>query len=67
MKVQNIFLNIIIVVLIGYTNAFAQPGPIEDEIPIDGGASLLAAAGIAYGAKKIYDFRKEKNKSDEEL
>ena len=31
------------------------PGP-----PIDGGLSLLLAAGGAYGAKKLYDSRKEK-------
>ena len=33
-------------------------------IPIDGGASLLAAAGIGYGVKKLYDSRKEKKTPD---
>lgn len=28
-------------------------------IPLDGGISLLIAAGIALGGKKIYDFRKK--------
>lgn len=38
------------------------PGPDPDtEIPIDGGVSLLVAAGIAYGAKKAYDKRKKNN------
>lgn len=30
------------------------------EIPLDGGVSLLIAAGVAYGAKKIRDYRKNK-------
>jgi hypothetical protein len=31
-------------------------------IPIDGGVSLLIAAGAAYGAKKLYDQRKKNTK-----
>lgn len=30
-------------------------------VPLDGGISLLIAAGIAYGGKKIYDSRTRKN------
>ncbi|MCC6180926.1 MAG: hypothetical protein IT237_03730 [Bacteroidia bacterium] len=30
-------------------------------VPIDGGISLLIAAGAIYGGKKLYDARKEKN------
>ena len=30
-------------------------------IPLDGGVSLLIAAGVAYGGKKIYDSRTKKN------
>ncbi len=33
-------------------------------VPLDGGLSLLVAAGVGYGAKKIADNRK-KNKSEE--
>lgn len=48
--------------------AYAQGGGGEDgetpdpdaAIPIDGGVSILAAAGVAYGAKKIYS-QKRKN------
>jgi hypothetical protein len=43
-------------------NAFAQSGgPVPDPqaVPIDGGVSLLAAAGIAYGAKKLHERRKK--------
>jgi len=48
---------------------YAQPGgPGNDPgngetggaVPIDGGLSLLLAAGIGYGAKKGYDYRKKK-------
>lgn len=44
---------------------FAQGGgPVPDptnteNVPIDGGISLLAAAGVAYGAKKLHDARKK--------
>ncbi|MGE0567970.1 MAG: PID-CTERM protein-sorting domain-containing protein [Bacteroidia bacterium] len=30
-------------------------------IPIDGGIGFLMAAGVAYGAKKLYQFKKEKS------
>lgn len=39
-----------------------DPGTDPDEIPIDGGLSLLIAAGVAYGAKKAYDKRKKEPK-----
>ena len=32
--------------------------------PIDGGLSLLLAAGAAYGAKKVYDFRSKENQDE---
>lgn len=43
-------------------SVFAQPGnPGDDpDIPIDGGISLLIAAGALYGSKKIYDARRKK-------
>jgi hypothetical protein len=38
----------------------AQPGFGDDvsDVPVDGGISLLVAAGIGYGAKKIREKRK---------
>lgn len=49
--------------------ASAQPGgdPGGDpdaDVPIDGGISILAAAGVAYGAKKLHEARKQKNELD---
>ena len=41
---------------------FAQPD-IPEDTPIDGGLSLLLAAGAAYGVKKYRD-RKKKNEED---
>ncbi|WP_225307243.1 PID-CTERM protein-sorting domain-containing protein [Adhaeribacter soli] len=43
--------------------AFAQGtpgngGPTPVDIPIDGGASLLVAGGVAFGLKKLRDRRK---------
>lgn len=44
-------------------SAFAQgPGFDDDvdDVPVDGGVSLLVAAGVGYGAKKWKDSRKNK-------
>lgn len=42
----------------------AQPGFGDDvpDVPIDGGLSLLIAAGAGYGAKKIHEKRKTEKK-----
>jgi len=39
----------------------AQPGfgDDTDDVPIDGGLSLLVAAGVGYGAKKLREKRKK--------
>jgi hypothetical protein len=43
-----------------------DPGGAGGAVPVDGGLSLLLGAGVAYGVKKGYDYRKkmkeEKNK-----
>ena len=33
--------------------------PSDTMVPIDGGLSLLVAAALSYGSKKIYDARKK--------
>jgi len=35
--------------------------PPENDIPVDGGISLLLAAGVGYGAKKLRDNKKKQN------
>ena len=45
----------------------AQPDPGGDPdatVPIDGGLSFLAAAGVAYSVKKIKAYRKKKEESN---
>ena len=39
--------------------------PPQNRVPIDGGASLLAAAGVAYGVKKYRDYRKGNREENE--
>jgi hypothetical protein len=40
----------------------APPPPPPTVIPIDGGVSFLVVACAGYGAKKIHDYRKGKEK-----
>ena len=67
-KATYLFLSLFVFILFLTTFAHAAIGPgtpIEPDydpdaaVPIDGGASLLVAAGVAYGLKKIHDKRKE--------
>ncbi len=37
------------------------PGGDPDAVPVDGGLSFLAAAGVAYGVKKIKEYRKKRD------
>ncbi len=55
------------------TVMFAQGGPgfgggVDDGggvcVPLDGGLSLLAAAGVGYGIKKYHDFRKQPRETE---
>ena len=52
---------------IGIAFSQAPPFPTSNPVgaPIDGGLSLLLAAGAAYGAKKVYDFRNKDNQEEE--
>lgn len=43
-------------------NAFLPDEPDPLNAPIDGGVSLLIAAGIAYGGKKAYAARNQKKR-----
>ena len=53
----------ILVMLLMPMLVFAQPDPGADpDVPIDGGLSLLLAAGVGYVAKKGYDRRKKNRK-----
>jgi hypothetical protein len=62
MKTILLFVATLAMSLIAFS-AFAQldPTPPPSVIPIDGGVGFLLAAGAAYGAKKILDFRNNRN------
>jgi len=53
-------------ILLSSPSLIAQPPGFDDDVedtPIDGGVSLLVAAGAGYGIKKIRDARR-KNEED---
>lgn len=52
---------VLLVVLCFPVLVHAQPGDPggDPDVPIDGGLSILAAAGVSYIAKKGYDKRKK--------
>lgn len=72
-KISILFFLIIVLSTLG-NRLSAQPGGPANEdppcwpppcIPIDGGLSILLAAGLAYGGKKAFDIsRMEKNKDE---
>jgi len=55
MKTTQLILIISLAVFLIPTLLYAQPDFIDDttDVPIDGGLSLLVAAGIGYSAKKL--------------
>ncbi len=60
--IQNLLvLSVILFISLLPTVAFAQDPGGGPDVPIDGGLSLLLAAGAAYGVKK---YREGKKKSD---
>ena len=62
-KISAIQILALLVILFLPTLLHAQPGFGDDveDVPIDGGLSLLVAAGVGYGAKKLKD-RRNNNK-----
>ena len=55
---------LMIILLVLPSVLFAQPGFDDDvtDVPIDGGLSILLAAGAAYGIKKVKDHNKQQEK-----
>ena len=60
-KISTIQILALLAVLFLPTLLHAQPGFGDDveDVPIDGGLSLLVAAGVGYGAKKLREKRKK--------
>ncbi len=70
MKLKIFYIILIIFIALSFSQkllAQADPPPDPVDTPIDGGLSLLLAAGIAYGAKKGYDNMKNKKTKKVEL
>ena len=70
-KTQLIAAILVTVVIMLPWMAFAQIGGGggglgNPDVPIDGGLSVLVAAGVAYGAKKVHDARKKKQQANVE-
>ena len=62
-KISTIQILALLAILFLPTLLHAQPGFGDDvdDVPIDGGLSLLVAAGVGYGAKKLKE-RRNNNK-----
>ncbi len=61
-----VLINVLVVILCfmpGFSMAQVDPNPADPggdpDLPIDGGVTVLVAAGIGYGIKKIRDERKK--------
>ncbi len=60
-KVQNKAMTLLFVCLLSAPAAFAWGNNNDNcnDVPLDGGISLLAAAGVGYGMKKVAEKRKK--------
>ena len=58
-----VLLSVVLVVMIclpSLVHAQSLPDPGNADAPIDGGVSILIAAGVGYGVKKVKAHRKKK-------
>lgn len=63
MKIVKVLTSVSFLFLVaGLGTVLAQPGPgpVFNPVPVDGGITLLLAAGAAYGVKKAVGARKQK-------
>ncbi|MDQ6755746.1 MAG: hypothetical protein M3004_02315 [Bacteroidota bacterium] len=58
-----VVLMIVFICLPSLLHAQGGPGGDPDAVPVDGGLSILAAAGVAYSVKKIKEHRKKKQEN----
>lgn len=66
MKIPKIVITILVLLLFIPFQILAQGdgGGNDPDVPIDGGISLLLAAGAGYAVKKLRDNQKENDKSN---
>ncbi len=57
------YFSLLFVLFLLPTLSIAQDGfgEVIEDVPVDGGLSLLVAAGVGYGAKKLREKRKQKS------
>jgi hypothetical protein len=66
MKKRDIYFSLLLLLCIALPMiTLAQGPPDPEDTPIDGGLSLLLAAGAAYGVKKYRDGRKKEGMKNE--
>jgi hypothetical protein len=57
-----VIISIILLLVLIVPNLLMAQGPLDPNdamVPIDGGLSLLVAAAVGYGSKKMYEKRKQ--------
>ena len=65
MKKRDIYITLLMLICMALPMiTLAQAPPDPDDVPIDGGLSLLVAAGAAYGVKKYREHKKKHNEPD---
>ena len=65
MKKRDIYITLLMLICMALPMiTLAQAPPDPDDVPIDGGLSLLVAAGAAYGVKKYREHKKKNSEPD---
>lgn len=65
MKKGSVYLTLIMILCIALPMITLAQGPTDpNDAPIDGGLTLLLAAGAAYGVKKYRDGKKKQNEDE---
>lgn len=65
MKRRDVYITLLMLLCIAIPMVtLAQGPPDPEDTPIDGGLSLLLAAGAAYGVKKYRDIKKVKEEEE---
>jgi hypothetical protein len=73
MKSRSLLITLIIICAFICTPSLVFAGPglpycaPTTQAPLDGGLTLLIAAGIGYGVKKVYDKRKKDKAADDSI
>ena len=73
MKSRNLLITLIFICAFMYIPSLVFAGgsvpwcPPTTEAPLDGGLTLLIAAGIGFGVKKVYDKRKKDKAADNNI